>query len=503
MKHFYAYVRVSTAKQGEHGVSLQEQREAISTHAARHGLTIVQWFEERETAAKRGRAVFTQMLRLLQNGNAAGVVMHKIDRSARNLRDWAELGELIDRGIVVHFANENLDLDSRGGRLSADIQAVVAADFIRNLREETKKGFYGRLKQGLYPLPAPLGYLDCGKGKRKEIDSERAPLIKKVFEMYAGGGFNLNQLVEKTAEIGLRSRRGEKIAKSRLADMLSNPFYMGIIRTKKSREMFKGIHEPIVSKYLFDSVQRVLSGKAVRRVYKHDYVFRRLLNCKLCRYSLIGERQKANVYYRCHSYNCRTTGIREDAVDGIFGTGIAEFMITPRDETDLMQFAEAFEGNSGIEREKVRRGLQLNLERTNERLLRLTDAFLDGVLDQKTFETRKNALLLDQKENEGKLCLFDKSELHIVENMAEYIELIKNAYSLYGLAEPHEKRELLKIFTSNRLLVEKRLEITWLPRYRILIERPKTSNGVPYRITPRTCEEIVKCLLTEDEHVLS
>jgi hypothetical protein len=40
----------------------------------------------------------------------------------------------------VHFANDSLDLNTRGGRLSADIQAVVAADYIRNLREEAKKG---------------------------------------------------------------------------------------------------------------------------------------------------------------------------------------------------------------------------------------------------------------------------------------------------------------------------------------------------------------------------
>src|SRR5262249_5583514 len=154
-----AYIRVSTAKQGEHGVSLQEQRAAISQYAQRFGLTIGEWFEERESAAKRGRPVFMQMLRALRRGSASGVVIHKIDRGARNLRDWADLGELIDSGIQVHFANESLDLNTRGGRLSADIQAVVAADYIRNLREETRKGFYGRLKQGFYPLPAPIGYL--------------------------------------------------------------------------------------------------------------------------------------------------------------------------------------------------------------------------------------------------------------------------------------------------------------------------------------------------------
>src|ERR1035441_3168767 len=167
MKTYFGYVRVSTARQGERGVSLQEQRDAILRYGERHQLEISRWFEERETAAKRGRPIFNEMLKLLRSGKSSGVMIHKIDRSARNMKDWAELGELIDGGVEVHFVNESLDLASRGGRLSADIQAVVAADYVRNLRDETKKGFYGRIKQGLYPLPAPLGYLDMRQGDRK------------------------------------------------------------------------------------------------------------------------------------------------------------------------------------------------------------------------------------------------------------------------------------------------------------------------------------------------
>lgn len=153
-KKYFAYIRVSTVRQGQSGTSLIEQRSAIERYCQKYQLPIIREFEEQETAAKRGRPVFLQMIKGLRQGIASGVVMHKIDRSARNLKDWAELGELIDKGTEVHFANENLDLYSRGGRLSADIQAVVAADYIRNLREEVVKGFYGRLKQGFYPMPA-------------------------------------------------------------------------------------------------------------------------------------------------------------------------------------------------------------------------------------------------------------------------------------------------------------------------------------------------------------
>lgn len=124
MKQYFAYIRVSTLKQGEHGVSLVEQRAAIEQYAARHELPIAEWFEERETAAKGGRPVFARMLKLLRSGKAQGLLIHKIDRSARNLKDWADMGQLIDEGYELHFCHESLDLQSRGGRLSADIQAV-------------------------------------------------------------------------------------------------------------------------------------------------------------------------------------------------------------------------------------------------------------------------------------------------------------------------------------------------------------------------------------------
>ena len=70
MKKFFGYIRVSTPKQG-HGVSLQEQRDAIVRFAERNSFEIATWFEEKETAAKRGRTDFNRMLKLLQAGRAA------------------------------------------------------------------------------------------------------------------------------------------------------------------------------------------------------------------------------------------------------------------------------------------------------------------------------------------------------------------------------------------------------------------------------------------------
>src|SRR5579862_4634998 len=245
MGKFFAYTRVSTVKQGEKGVSLQEQKDAILRYALRNNLGISRWFEERETASKQGRPAFSEMLKLLRLKIADGVVIHKIDLSARNLDDWVDVGKLVDAGVEIHFANEGIDLKTVAGRLSADIQAVVAAHYSRNLREEAKKGIYGRLKQGFYPMRAPIGYMDQGAAKPKLPDPAMASLVKATFEVYASGKISLPELANHMYERGLRNRHGGPVTMKGISTLLNNPFYVGIMRIKKSGDHFAGNHPPL------------------------------------------------------------------------------------------------------------------------------------------------------------------------------------------------------------------------------------------------------------------
>jgi DNA invertase Pin-like site-specific DNA recombinase len=242
---FLAYLRVSTPKQGE-GVSLLTQRETIARFAAKKHFLVTGWYEEKETAAKRGRPVFREVFTLLRARKADGLIVYKVDRSARNLKDWAELGELIDQGIPVYFASDDIDMTSRGGRLAADIQAVVAADFIRNLREEAKRGIRKRLEQGLRPNGAPVGYLDRGKGQPKVIDSEKGPLVRLAFTWYATGDYTLRKLASILSDLGLRNRRGGRITLSGLSHLLRNPFYIGYLDVRSTGELLPGVHQPLV-----------------------------------------------------------------------------------------------------------------------------------------------------------------------------------------------------------------------------------------------------------------
>ncbi|MCE9629079.1 MAG: recombinase family protein [Candidatus Vogelbacteria bacterium] len=312
---YFAYIRVSTPRQGEQGSSLAAQRRSIEYYAARHNIMISEWIEETVTAAKAGRPLFTQMLTRLRKGQATGVIIHKIDRGARNLKDWAALGELIDHGIEVRFVADSVDLSSRSGRLSADIQAVVAADYVRNLKEEARKGFYGRLNQGLYPLGAPLGYLNNGRGKVKTWCPETAPLVRRAFELYAAGEFTLRQLSAECFSRGLRNSTGHSVSNNALARILRNRFYCGQMVLGKSGEVFAGLHEPFIPDDLFRRVGAILNGRMRRKVKSPSLVYRKLLRCASCRNHLIGEIKKGHTYYRCHTKGCPVKCVRSEIID--------------------------------------------------------------------------------------------------------------------------------------------------------------------------------------------
>jgi DNA invertase Pin-like site-specific DNA recombinase len=496
MKKYFAYTRVSTTRQGQTGVSLQQQREVIEGYASRQNLHIEKWFEEQETAAKSGRPIFGHIINLLKLQKGAGIIIHKIDRSARNWTDWAELDKLIDSGIEVHFANEALDLQSRGGRLSADFQAVMAVDYTRNLREETKKGFYGRLKQGLFPMPAPIGYLNAGGGKPKEVDPKMAPLITRAFELYATGKFNLRTLTIEMHRLGLRSRSGMRIGKNGFSMILRNSFYIGIIRIKKTADVFQGVHKPIVSKITFERVQAALDGRSPRTTASHDFLYRRMVHCSRCAKSLYGEQQRGHTYYRCHNPQCPVTCIREEAFDAVVFERLKAIQFTKDESAYLKERIEALAENSIKNRQQYLSGLRLQLAQAEDRLNRLTDAFVDQLIDKTVFTERKAALLIARTGLKEQLAQAENGGDPITDVTRKILERAEGAYSAYKMGSLGARRQILQDVISNRTTDGKNIDFTYYSPYQEIAEREKLQDGGPQRDRPRTLKRLLNKLVT-------
>ena len=502
MKSCFAYIRVSTVRQGEQGVSLAEQRDAIVAYAQKHNLDIAEWFEETVTAAKRGRPQFSAMLSRLHQKEADGVVMHKIDRSARNLRDWADLADLIDAGIEFHFAADGLNLNTRSGRLSADIQAVVAADYIRNLSEEARKGFYGRLKQGIYPLRAPTGYLNNGGGKVKTPDPDRAPIIARAFKLYATGEYTLRTLRE---ALPLTSRDGKPVSIVGWSKILNNPFYYGLIKLRKTGEIFEGVHTPIISRELFEEVQTVLAGKAGRKKYKHDFAFKRMFECGLCGTAMIGERQKGNVYYRCHTRTCETKGVREEILSESVTDVLGRCSLHPQVAPVAFKRLEEKIKTSATDYSDRMKGLELNLHKLKEREGRLTGAYLDGLISEETFRENKAKDALSKQKIERDIDGLRHNNGARLSMVQKNLELASCLSHTYFHADQPEKRRLLKMTTSNRSVNIKNVEVEpSMPWMAIRSAQAPLYCAHQRRVTRtelgQIAEKILHSLMSEDEY---
>jgi DNA invertase Pin-like site-specific DNA recombinase len=502
-KQGFGYIRVSTPKQGE-GVSLDVQQDVISACARKNGYTIKEWFVEKETAAKQGRPIFNDMLVRLRKNEAGGIFVHKIDRSARNLDDWNAISRFADDGLDVWFAHENINLKTRGGRLSADIQAVVSSDYIRNLREETKKGQDGRLKQGIFPWRAPLGYCNEGKGKPKTIDPVTGALVRLAFELYANGGFTLETLMTELNQRGLRNLNGKPINKNTLTKIFRNPFYTGLIYIRKWHEYFKGTHEPLISRTLFDRVQDVLSGKVKSRGWRHQFLYRRTFLCMTCRRAIISERQKGNVYYRCHTKACRGTTVREDRITEALRQKLSIVRLLPDERTDLRKHVEYRALSADLEQANELQGIALQLAQFDEREAKLTDALIDRLITKEAFTTRNARLLVERQRLEDRRRALEGNKSAIADRLTRKLELVETLSLGDSKAEPEEIVSFVKRASSNLLIDRKNVVCEWVSWIQPLEKRSNMSfcaqerNTSRTKTTPKWCEVVVDAMLRDD-----
>jgi len=336
-----------------------------------------------------------------------------------------------------------------------------------------------------------LGYIDVGRGQPKKLDPAKAPMVRQAFELYASARYNLHGLVEEMYQLGLRNRNGGKVSLNGFSTMLNNPFYIGLIRLKRTNETFPGSHEPLIPKSIFDRVHRILNGKTNTRVQKHDFLFRRLLKCKHCGYSLIGEMKKGYTYYRCQTKDCPTTCIREEKIEEEALLKFSHLQFKEQEIGYLKKQTAKLKENWGKEQENQIGALSLRLNQIQERMARLTDAYIDRIIDKEIFEERKTALLMERKDMEEKMDQLKTGMLSIPDRLAEFLELAGSAYLSYKMGFSEEKRDLMKILTSNREVDGKNVDLRLAIPFEGVANRYKYSNGVPQPDIPRTLDTLL------------
>ena len=444
-------------------MSLESQLNELKEFAAKEKLEIVASLSEAQAAKEPGRKVFAEMLDRICAGEADGVLAWHPDRLALNSIDGGKIIYLLDTGKIQDLKFPTFWFDSTPqGKFMLNIAFGQSKYYVDNLSENIKRGHRQKLRKGVWPGFAPLGYLNNRRTREIDLDKDKAPLVRKSFELYATGDYTLKNIKQFLADSKLDSYKGKVLSVSCVQRILKNPFYYGTFRY--NGELYEGSHEPIISKKLFDSAQQVMANRAKKkRKRKHEFAFSGFMRCGKCGCFITAETQKGYVYYRCtkKKQTCNEKYLREEFLVEQMKSIIQKVSVP--DDWAKNMLAELDCEKEGIQNESVSfvQNLKTKKMEVEQKIDRLLDIYIEGKgISPDEYQTKKAKLLGEKADIEQEIRDFEQKGNNWLEPMREVILLSSQAKILLSQGDKTQIRAFLKNVGSNFMLNSKRLEFS-------------------------------------------
>ncbi|MDR3519906.1 MAG: recombinase family protein [Candidatus Pacebacteria bacterium] len=327
---YVLYARKSTESDEKQALSIDSQVKEMLQIAERDGLEIVDIRREAHSAKDSGqRPVFKEILEDLRRDRFNGILTWAPDRLSRNAGDLGSVVDLMDEKHLVEIRTYGqLFRNSPNEKFLLMILCSQAKLENDNKSINVKRGLRTRVEMGLWPAPAPTGYLKEKRMDRKcetLVDPERAPVVKKIFEKVAYERWSGRKIYHWLKfDLNFRSAYGKKhLSLGNIYKLLDNPFYYGVFEyPKKSGNWYTGKHEPLITKELFDLVQKQVKSQAWGP-QANEFAFTKMMTCGLCGSAITADekiktQQNGNVhryvYYKCtggKDRNCKCGFIEE------------------------------------------------------------------------------------------------------------------------------------------------------------------------------------------------
>ena len=472
-KRAVSYIRVSTREQAqrggsEEGFSLPAQREANKRKAQSMGALVVKEFADRgESARSANRPELQKMLAYLkEDGGIDYVIVHKLDRLARNRADDVEINRAFEEaGVRLVSTSENID-QTPGGMLLHGIMSSIAEFYSRNLANEVMKGMGEKARNGGTLGKAPLGYVNV-RGRDEHgrevrtvaLDEERAPLLRLAFSEYATGNWTVSQLAEHLAGLGLDvpatpSRPARPITKGRLHTLLRHPYYKGVVQFQGVE--YAGKHEPLVDEETWQTVQAVLgSHRSGERERMHNHFLKSTVVCGQCGSRLLVQNTKngKGVLYpyficarRCRLHDCTFRAVLIDVVEERMSDLYQTIQLSAADRTQIEHYLH--DELSQIEGDKAKAIRSLTTRRTNieDRRRRLLHAHYEGAIPLDLLKEEQAELTSELNQIERQLAAYQADAAEVRQHLTQALDLLEDCHRLYTAAPAHLKKLLNQVF---------------------------------------------------------
>ncbi len=491
MKNYLALARVSSEEQ-EHGFSLDIQEDALREWAVRNDATIHKMYRVAETAHKsEKRKAFHEMLDYARNnkGRVDGLLFYKVDRAARNMKDWIDLVELRDKhGIEIVCITEPFD-QTPAGKLNSNMLAAISQFYSDQLAIRTAEGVKRRVHCGLFPGHAPYGYENYRENGRGliRVNEEEARNVKRIFELYAFHRHSSETLAAVMRAEGLRYCTSQPtFTRSKVYTILIDRSYLGEIKYRG--EWVQGKHPALVDQATFERVQ-VLLGK--RTYGKHDSVYGNgLITCGHCGRPVVAEvkqkRGKEYTYYRCAGY----TGEGHPR-ERVPGRQLDEHMLSLFDRLRI-EDKQILQWLQRVIREKVKsevagntaqlREIQRQIEQVNKDRNALLTLRMHREIEPDTYARKDNELQKSLARLRTRLEGQAHQKTEIGDTAMKVLELSQSLRSKWDSTDIDEKRVILEIVGLNYELKHGSLCVTMRKPFDAIVKGLNMNIGSGGRI---------------------
>ncbi|WP_084458688.1 recombinase family protein [Nocardia caishijiensis] len=470
------YLRVSTKRQLDTAVDIDPDGNSIATqrkvgHRRADGLgaAVVKEFVEPYSAKTvDDRKVFRELLAFIQaNPEIKYLIVYMRSRAFRNRFD-AAIVEVQLKKLGVRLISVKEDFGEGPYAMAMEGMLDIMNDLqntLQGLDIQTKMmnkavggGTLGRAK---------LGYLNVRidyEGKQINtiaLDPERAPLVRKAWELYATNEYTIERLEATMADLGLTARPTARwpaqrpVSGSKLHAMLSDPYYAGHVVYKG--QIYPGRHEPIVSQELFDQVQDVLNIRSARG--QRDRVLQCYLKgalfCQRCHLSgrtarliytePVGRNGTRYAYFLCRGRQdgvCDLPHLRAELVEEAIIDHYATLQLPADFATELRALMQETLNDEQTSTREHHASLSRRLRTIDERESRLIDLAADGTMPQAKIRAKLHDLRIERERTEASLGSVSDQLAVGAAVLRDALHLLEDPQTLYRAAPDNVRRHL-------------------------------------------------------------
>ena len=450
------YCRVSTEEQATEGFSIHAQKDKLTKYANINDWDIVDYYVDDGISGKNltERPEVTRLIEDVKKGKIKNVLIYKLDRLTRSVKDLIYLIELFDKNnCTFNSQTEKIDTSNAVGRMFVKIIGIFAEFERENLAERVTLGYEQKTREGNYTnCNGVFGYdYIVGKGKLK-LNKNEAEYVRKIYNWYLEGESML-KIAKKLKDLNVPTKRGGHWNQSTIYSILTNPLYIGNVRygvgRKNGFEVSGKNIIPIISEELFNNVNNLMKRRKkfqTRKYPSDDTYYLRVLKCSLCgsKYHARQQLQSGKKYitYQCNGHNnnsCNAPGFSHKKIENAF--------INYLDNIKDLEFDKNILKKEKIDINNSTSELKEQINKLNNKKKETIKLFASDEIDYNVFNEIKN--VIDEKIevlNNELNCFNKNNNQEDLTNVEVIKEIVINLKNNFLHLNNHEKKLFLERF---------------------------------------------------------